>query len=302
MKEQVINDDLARRFLLGQLPADQLGQIEEQAFEDPDTLALLESVEDDLIDEFIQDELSPDEKQRFENHFLTLPGRKSNLKVSRLVQHHFSYETPKPVPENEGFSFFGLFTVSPQALRISLTAAALLIGLAIAIWLYQRSRELQQPAPVQVRKEEASPSTPGPVISPTIQPTPQLTENDENQPPAPQKPRPEALVAVLMPSEGIRGDNQPLTLTQRPTVSVELALINQPAYKSYEATLQSEDGKVLKIWTNLHAKELQSGTGLPISIPSALLEPDEFYQISVRGRAADGNIKQVANYPFQAKE
>ena len=302
MKEQVINDDLARRFLLGQLSADQQGQIQELAFEDPDTFALLESVEDDLIDEFIQDELSPDEKQHFKNHFLTLPGRKANLKMSRVLQHHFSRELPQPVLDDKRISFFGLFTISPQALRISLTAAALLIGLAIAVWLYQKSREVQQPGPVEVRKEQSSPSTPGPVLSPTIEPTPQLGQIDKNKTPAPQKPRPEALVAVLMPSEGVRGDSQPLALSQKQFIPVELPLINQPAYQSYEADLQSEDGKVLKTWPSLHAKEWQSGTGLLITIPRVLLEPDEFYQLSVRGKAADGSFKQLANYPFQAKE
>ena len=302
MKEQVINDDLARRFLLGQLSADQQGQIEELAFEDPNTFALLESVEDDLIDEFIQDELSADEKERFEKHFLTLPGRESNLKASRVLHRHFSKELEPVRTDDEGISIFGLFMISPPALRISLAAAALLIGLVIAVWLYTRAREAQRPAPVEAHKGQVSPSTPEPKISPTIEQTPQLTQIDKNKTPSPQKPRREPLIAMLMPSEGVRSQSQPLTLSQDPVVPVELPLINQPDYKSYEATLQSEDGKVLKTWPNLHAKKLQSGTGLLIHIPRVLLEPDEFYQIRVSGRDADGNVKHVANYPFQAKD
>lgn len=304
MKEQGVNDELARRFLLGQLSADQQGQIEELAFADPDTFALLESVEDDLIDEYIHDELSADEKEHFKNHFLTLPGKQSNLRVSRSLQLHFSNAAPELVlTDDKEISVFGLFTISPAALRISLALAALLAGLVIAVWLFIRAREAQRPPQFEAHQEQASPSTPAPKISPTSEPTPQLTQIDKNKSLSPPKLRhDEAVVAVLMPSEGIRGENQPLTLSQKPIVPVELPLINQPAYKSYQATLQSEDGKVLQTWPNLHARELKSGHGLLVKFRRALLKPDELYTITVNGRSNDGTLQHVAGYPFQAQE
>src|SRR5690349_5837779 len=83
MKEQVLDDVLARRFLLGQLSPDEQGRIEEWAFEDPDTFTFLESVEDDLIDEFIHGDLSTAEERQFKSHFLCLPGSRNNVKISR---------------------------------------------------------------------------------------------------------------------------------------------------------------------------------------------------------------------------
>src|ERR1041385_537041 len=89
MKEQMLDDVEARRFLLGQLPPEEQGRIEELAFENPDTFTFLQSVENDLIDEFIQGDLSPVEEQQFKKHFLSLPGSRNNLKISRMLQQHF---------------------------------------------------------------------------------------------------------------------------------------------------------------------------------------------------------------------
>ena len=84
MKEPVIDEVVARKFLLGQLSPEEQGQIEELAFEDPDTFTFLESVEEDLVDEFLQEELSPLEKQRFNDHFLSFPGRRQELEIRQV--------------------------------------------------------------------------------------------------------------------------------------------------------------------------------------------------------------------------
>ena len=88
MNEQVLNDGLARQFLLGQLPPEEQGRIEELAFQDPDTFAFLQAAEDDLVDEFLYNELSSDEKQLFRTHFLTRPGRRQNVRIARALKQY----------------------------------------------------------------------------------------------------------------------------------------------------------------------------------------------------------------------
>src|SRR5262249_32828030 len=111
MREQVLDDVVARRFLLGQLPPEEAGRIQELAFEDRDEFVFLESVEDDLIDEFIHGELSADEQQSFESHFLSQPGRRHNLKISRVLQQHFNAVDDVPVPPEIKPSILGWFMV-----------------------------------------------------------------------------------------------------------------------------------------------------------------------------------------------
>ncbi|HEY6230232.1 MAG TPA: hypothetical protein VIW64_03115, partial [Pyrinomonadaceae bacterium] len=66
MAADLNNEKLIARYLLGDLPEEQQVAIEDRAFADNDYLALVTSVENDLIDEYVRQELSPTERQQFE--------------------------------------------------------------------------------------------------------------------------------------------------------------------------------------------------------------------------------------------
>lgn len=308
MKEQLVDDDLVRRFLLGQVSPQEEDDIAALMFEDPEKFAQLESVEDDLIDEFLQEELSPADKEGFETHFLSQPGRRHNLKLSRALHQRFDQEDVPAVvpfvpivPPDDRVSVFGLFKISRPALRFSLATAAILVVLVFAIWLYVRDRVSQQPAPFEARKEQGA--TPTPTSFPSIESSPSLAqgENKNSVPSPPQKHEPAPVQAVvLMPFGATRSEVQPLALpTRGATVLVELPLINETRYNSYHATLKSDDGTVLKSWSTLTAKRLKTGRGLLINIPLSLLKAQELYRITVSGKSADGTSHEVHRYDFQ---
>lgn len=307
MKEQLVDDDLVRRFLLGQVSPQEEGEIAALMFEDPEKFSQLESVEDDLIDEFLQEELSPADKEGFETHFLSQPGRRHNLKLSQALHQHFDQEDVPAVvpvvpvvPPDNRVSVFGLFKISRPALRFSLATAAILILVVIAVWLYVRNRQLQQPAPFEARKEQGA--TPTPTSVPSIEPSPSLAQGEnKNSVPSPQKHEPAPVQAVvLMPLTVSRSEVQSLALpTRGANVLVELPLINETRYNSYDATLKSDDGTVLKNWPTLTAKRLKTGRGLLVNIPLALLKPQELYRITVSGKSADGTSHEVHRYEFQ---
>lgn len=302
MKEQLIDDDLARRFLLGQVSPEEQGELEELAFEDPDTFSLLESAEDDLIDEYLQDELSAVEKERFKTHFLSQAGRRANLKLSRALQHHLNKEDVPAVIHEDRVSVFGWFKISRPVFRFSL-AAAILVGLVIAIWLYVRVREAQKPPAFEARKKETVTPTPSITNSPTVEPSPSATQGENKNRAAPSPPKHEtspAYAVLLLPLGASRGGAQPLALpSSGANVPVALALTGETIYNSYDATLQSDDENVLKSWSTLRPRRLKSISGLLINIPVALLKPQQLYRIIVRGRSADGTLHQVHRYEFQ---
>lgn len=307
MKEQLVDDDLVRRFLLGQVSPQEEDEIAALMFEDPEKFSQLESVEDDLIDEFLEDELSPADKKGFESHFLSQPGRRHNLKLSRALHQHFDQEDVPAVvpvvpvvPPDNRVSVFGLFKISRPVLRFSLATAAILIVLVIAIWLYVRDRVSQRPAPFEARKEQGASPTPTGV--PSIEPSPSLAQGEnKNSVPSPQKHEPAPVqAAVLMPLSATRSEVQPLALpTRGANVLVELPLISETRYNSYDATLKSDNGTVLKSWSTLTAKRLKTGRGLLINIPLSLLKPQELYRITVSGKSADGTSHEVHRYEFQ---
>lgn len=305
MKDQLLLDEaLARRFLLGQLPPEEQERIEELAFEDVDTFAFLETVEDELIDEFIQGDLSAEEKQRFENHFLSLPGRRNNLQVSRALQQHL--DTIK-IRDSKRFSLRAWFSLKPWWFRLALTATAALVFVIIAIWIYVRGREVTHPVPLQAGpgKPAAKPS-PEFKVSPVMEPTtpPVHAENKpKNLPPEKPKKSP-STYALLSPSAAVRGEDvQHLAVPPgTPSVTLELALITERSFRKYEAALENEAGTLLKRWSNLKAEQLTSGRALKIAVPSALLKHEEFYRIVVSGVSAKGETEVVAQYPFEVSK
>jgi hypothetical protein len=304
MKDQLIDEAVARRFLLGQLPPEEQGRIEELAFEDVDTFAFLETVEDDLIDEFIQGDLSAEEKLRFENHFLSLPGRRNNLQVSRALQRHL--DTIK-IRDRKGFSIRAWFDLKPWWFRLALTATAAVLLVIIAIWIYVRAREVTHPAPLQAgpAKPTAKPS-PEFKVSPLVEPTTSPV-HAENKPKnlAPERQKKSATYALLSPSAAVRGEGGVQHLRVPPgasSMTVELALITERNFRKYEAVLENEAGTVLKRWSNLKAEQLTSGRALKIMVPAALLKHEEFYRMIVSGVTAKGETEVVAQYPFEVSK
>src|SRR5688572_432723 len=101
MKENVMNELVARRFLLGDLSVEERERIEELAFDDPETFSLIQSAQDDLIDDFVNDELSSEERERFQNYFLAQPGRRQDLRIGRALQQYLGREQSVPHVANK---------------------------------------------------------------------------------------------------------------------------------------------------------------------------------------------------------
>lgn len=83
-----------RQYLLGApLAADQQRELEERLFTDDECCEQLDIIEDELIEQFLNDELSADERARFEAAFLTTAERKEKLRVARALNKYVKANT-----------------------------------------------------------------------------------------------------------------------------------------------------------------------------------------------------------------
>ncbi len=87
----------------------QLSEAEQQAFElrlltDDALPEELEIVEDELIDEYLANELSKEERVSFEETFLAHPERRRKLKGGRALKRYFDTLSP-PKPTQRRFEF-----------------------------------------------------------------------------------------------------------------------------------------------------------------------------------------------------
>jgi hypothetical protein len=80
------NTSLIVRYLLGKLPEDEQTGFEERLLESDALFEALEEAESELIDEYVGDTLSADDRRRFELYFLTQPERRARVEFARALR------------------------------------------------------------------------------------------------------------------------------------------------------------------------------------------------------------------------
>jgi hypothetical protein len=307
MEEQVLNDDVAKKFLLGQLSPEEQGHIEELAFDNPETFVFLQAAESDLIDEFLDDDLSAEEKERFRQHFLKQPGRRADLRVARAMQQYLSHKSravvaePKVIDPYKSPPLREWMAQHLSSLTASLAVAALIvvaIGIAVLIYVMgQKDRERlearhDQPTPVPTATASST-ATASPSSSPAHQETP-------NKPPStPRPPAPAAFAIVLSPRLPLRSEGEEdLIRMPSATVPLELPLVDKGAFRSYLAELQ-KDEKTIHRWPNLQPGQMTNGKGFQIYMSPGLLKPDQSYRIVLSGISASGGRQPLRHYNFR---
>src|ERR1044072_951606 len=133
------NERLIARYLLGDLPEEQQVAIEDRAFTDKDYLALVTAVENDLIDEYVRQDLSATERRQFETRFLASAERRKRVEFANALAR-------VPVPDAERTvasepakwswrdSLYAFFSGLNPAAKFALVAVMLLL-MAGGAWL-----------------------------------------------------------------------------------------------------------------------------------------------------------------------
>ena len=83
------NDQSAiRQYLLRQMSDEQQQELEQRVLIEDDLFEELEVSETQLIDEYVAGELNPEEREQFEQHFLTTAKRESDLEFARVLKRY----------------------------------------------------------------------------------------------------------------------------------------------------------------------------------------------------------------------
>jgi hypothetical protein len=85
MQQIAIDNLFMVRYLLGELPDEERVQFEDQYANDEECFEQLLAVEDDLIQEYVRNELSPHARRRFEEYFLISPKRRQKVERARVL-------------------------------------------------------------------------------------------------------------------------------------------------------------------------------------------------------------------------
>lgn len=98
---QGVDAQLIRKYLLAELSEEEQARVEERLMTEEEYFKLLESEEDELIDDRLSDQLTLEEQERFDAYFLSTPERRAKLKFAEALRAYVSKEAEKEIEKSK---------------------------------------------------------------------------------------------------------------------------------------------------------------------------------------------------------
>jgi hypothetical protein len=318
-----LNDEkLIARYLLGELPEDQQVAIEDRAFADKEYLATITAVENDLIDEYVRQELSAADRQRFERRFLASAERRKRVEFAKALASVVA-EAPAAKKVASAWSWrdslYAFLTGFNPAARIAFVAAAILLVVGAA-WLFtatlrlrhqltqlqaqnQSQQDLRQALELERKRNEeltARLNQEKQQREQTDESLRQLTETGDVTNPAP---RPVIAALTLLPGIS-RGDGGKPTLVlpdDARLVRLSVGIDPEEQYKTFAVEVRTVTGR--SVWTreSLGARNRRGTRAIGLTLPATALRPGE-YELRLRGVTEGGGTEDVGFYYFNVRK
>jgi hypothetical protein len=135
-------------YFLGRLTEDEQSALEERFFTDAAYSDFLQSVEDDLVDDYVRGALSSAERERFEKHFLNTTRRRGKVEAAKaFLALESSIKTTVPlatakVEKETWWSNLFATLFAPRPVWAYSMAAVALLFLVGGLWFYFENRQL----------------------------------------------------------------------------------------------------------------------------------------------------------------
>ncbi|HET6977900.1 MAG TPA: hypothetical protein VFI24_16345 [Pyrinomonadaceae bacterium] len=320
------NETLIARYLLGELSEDQQIEIEDLAFADKKYLASITAVENDLIDEYVRNELAAADRMRFESRFLNSVERRKRVEFARALTVLMADETVPAktvVRESRSWSWrdslYAFINGLTPTARIAFVSALplLLIGVGyLSIETLRLRRELgalrtasqqQQDSQQQAlelehhRNEElnAQLNQEKQQREQTDESLRELSEAGDAVNPAP---RPVIASLILLPGLSRGGDSKPSLVLKEDArlVRLQIGIDPEEQFKTFAVELRTVSGR--EVWTreNLTARNRRGARAVGLTLPASALKAGE-YELRLRGVADSGAGEDVGFYYFKVR-
>jgi hypothetical protein len=328
MEQDLKQEARFRQYLLGELTLEEQVLVEQRLFLESEYAEMAQAVENDLVDDYLHDDLTVGERKKFEDRFLDQPEHRANLKIAEALKKYLAAgvavdpskvtgsTSVRPIPND----LFSLFRRRP-VVSFSLATALLVIFSIIAWNVFKSMRSNRGEQPSQAKGEHPAKN------QPTGEPRPAGSVNrkedeDANTAERRQDPgRPDRsgkkdtrtqgtqqqrslstfATFEILPGGLSRSGGRPHTVRISPKLESVILLLplDMPEhYDRYRYELLS-GGRIV------HKRELKSGTytsGPIVSITlRAKLLNQKSYQINLRGIAADGRLSAPSTYLFNVE-
>ena len=300
MSDQSGSSDLIR-YLLKELPEDQIEQIEQKYFSSDESFEEVEHAEAELIDLYVSGALTPTQKEKFEQLYLNLPKSRQRIQFAEALRVKADEMS---LPEISSSS-----KKWPVAAKL-LAAAMVAIALAGA-WLIREFVELRaenKAAQQEIQKLKQSSGESQQQQSKIQELTKELDKarmQEDSNPPEPihgAKPQPSILAVVMTPGV-VRDAAGMKTLDVDPRIDFirfELKLDRDP-FNAYRISLQTAGGDELWGMGLLKPSNTVIGKTIVFDLPSSRVEQRD-YVLLLQGKSAGTKFENVSAYPFRVRK
>lgn len=332
MSKEIDRQEIAKRYLLGELPEEERAGLEERYFLDDEEFEQFEIAEDELIDRYVRNELSAEDTSRFKK-LLVAPGLTERVEVARLLAQRTAAPvlqvaatpvTVSPKPASVGWwdRLFGSPAAAVPAFRPAFAMSLIFLLLAtvafVFVWMklrtesqrFAQQQQQQEQLRQQIKEQEARYNELEAKLNKTDQEKEQqaalaaeykrrLAEEKEQRPGT-------AMIfpIVLSPSGASRGSGgesvQAITIERGATqVGLKLNVTHGDDYSRYNAFVKEVDSsKPFATRSNLKPFTERGRKYITINVPAKALPPGS-YNVHLDGVTSEGRVDNFEDYPFR---
>lgn len=307
MEDGSIGEAVVVRYLLGDLAEEELVQVEDRAFVDPDYLKLIEAVEADLIDAYVRDQMQGHERKRFEDRFFASAERRRKVEFARAWAR--VADEAKAIPgearaaatlETRGswrdwFAF--LRRPAPGFQFAMVAAAAILVG--VISWqvvqtskLRSRVGELEAERGRQQQREQTLQSSLDAERARAQDLNAQLQQGT-----------PAGIASLTLLPGLLRGETvlPQLVVPQSAQLArLEIQLEPRDKYPQFRAELRSQRGDEILASNKLREQRSNGTRAVVLEIPASIFSSGD-YELTLKGMNPGRQFEDVGYYRFSVR-
>jgi hypothetical protein len=296
MSDQRGSTDLIR-YLLEELPEDQVEQIEQKYFSSDQSFEEVEHAEAELIDLYVSGALDPRQRQKFEKLYLSVPKRRQRVQFAQEL-HKKASEVPVIASNSAKYS-----------LATKLLAAALVVFALAGAWLVRelvgvRAENAAARQEIKKLRESSVAEQQRAKIEQLTKELDKVQLQEDTKPPQPihgARPQPSVLAVTMIPGL-VREGSGMKTLNLAPAtdfIRFELRLDRDP-FKDYRVSLQTAAGD--ELWNIGLLKPFDTETGKSITFDLSVSRVEQRdYVLLLQGKSGT-KFENVSAYPFRVRK
>ena len=307
MEDGSIGEAVVVRYLLGDLAEEELVQVEDRAFADPDYLKLIEAVEADLIDAYVRDQMQGHERKRFEDRFFASAERRRKVEFARAWAR--VADEAKAIPgearaaatlETRGSwrDWFAFLRRPAPGFQFAMVAAAVILVGVISWQVVQTSKlrsrvgELEAERGRQQQREQTLQSS----LDAERARAQDLNAQLQHGTPA-------GIASLTLLPGLLRGETvlPQLVVPQSAQLArLEIQLEPRDKYPQFRAELRSQRGDEILASNKLREQRSNGSRAVVLEIPASVLSSGD-YELTLKGMNPGRQFEDVGYYRFSVR-